>query len=293
MLTYEVSGYPEYVDISLYCPHCGSLMEERIGIPAPNYLSERDSFSGTRNDEFFEMSCSCGFCISGQATGSYSGNYIYLNGINEDYPVTFDEKNVEYDEFDEFDWIQDTNGSEYFESFKNSLKEIKDIQSISVLADETNTTLNKMLYSQLVTCLEVYLSSALVSNLFSKKEFYIRFVESYLPFQKTTIQLSKVFETYSNMDSIIKKELGSIIFHNIPKVSCIYKGVFGITFPSIPDICKIISTRHDLVHRNGMDKDGNKIDISKTQLDEAFDTINSFVSSINSSLETIVLELSL
>ena len=285
MLTHEVSGFPEYVGISFTCPKCGRLVEESICIPAPNYLSEHDSFSATRNDEFFDISCSCGFSISAQATGSCSGSFIYLDDIDEDYPVAFFEK---YDEYDEFDWIHDTNSSEYYESFKNSLTEIKYIQNISFLAGETNTTLNKMLYSQLITCLEVYLSSALASNVFSKKEYYNRFVESYAPFQKSTIQISKVLETYSNMESIIKNELSSIVYHNIPKVSKIYNGVFGISFPPIDDICKIISTRHDLVHRNGMDKAGNKIEISKAQLDDVFDKINIFVSSINSSLDSII-----
>ena len=278
MYTYEVSGFSEYIDISLPCPVCGEPLEERVGIPTPNYLSESDSFSGTRNDDYFEISCPCGNVISGQTTGSCSGNFIYLNDIDDDYPVTFDEQ------YEEYDWLDGIKSKDYYDIFVNSINNTKTLNDISLPSLPQELTLTNLLYVNLVTCLEVYLADALANNVLSKIKFREAFIRTYKPFTKEKITISKIIDTYSNIDSLIKTRLREILYHDIEKVSNIYKSVFGFSFPPIGDICKIVYTRHDLVHRNGKDKDGNEILLTKTEFNDAFNKICSFVETINNSL---------
>lgn len=282
MYTYEVSGFPEYIDISLPCPKCGKQLEDRVWIPSPNFLSESDSFSGTRNDDFFEVSCSCGHVESGQTTGSCSGNFIYLNDIGDDYPVTFDEQ------YEEYDWLDGIKSKNYYDTFVNSINNTKTLNDISLPSLPQELALTNLLYANLVTCLEVYLADALANNVLSSNKFREAFIRSYEPFTKEKISISEIIDAYSSIDSRIKAHLSAILYHNIGKVSKIYKSVFGISFPPFDEINTIVHTRHDLVHRNGKDKDGNEIILTKTEFNDAFNKICSFVEAINNSLNECI-----
>lgn len=282
MYTYEVSGFPEYIDISLPCPKCGKQLEERVWIPTPNYLSERDSFSGTRNDDFFEISCSCGHVVSGQTTGSCSGNYIYLNDIDNDYPAMFDEQ------YEEYDWFDGIKNKDYYDTFVNSINNTKKLNDISLPFPTQEKTLTNLLYANLVTCLEAYLADALATNVLSNNKFREAFIRTYKPFTEEKIAISEIIDTYSNIDSRIKAHLSAILYHNIGKVSKIYKSVFGISFPKFDEIATIVHTRHDLIHRNGKDNDGNEIILTKTEFNDAFNKICSFVEAINNSLNECI-----
>ncbi|WP_138708163.1 hypothetical protein [Desulfocurvibacter africanus] len=55
-------------------------------------------------------------------------------------------------------------------------------------------------------------------------------------------------------------------WHNLGKAKDIYTTTFKIEFPSIQELSKRILTRHDIIHRNGKNKEGEKIYILKTDV---------------------------
>jgi len=76
-----------------------------------------------------------------------------------------------------------------------------------------------------------------------------------------------------------------IIYHNLPKVSHIYKETLDINFPAINQIQKDISIRHDLVHRNGKNKKGEQVLVSKEIIEEFISRVESFVDEIDKQLK--------
>ncbi len=89
-------------------------------------------------------------------------------------------------------------------------------------------------------------------------------------------------ELYSQtVKDIAKAEMLELIYHNIPKIREIYRSVLGITFPDFSLIDKSVSTRHDLVHRNGKTKTGEAVIINKSIVKNVIDEVNDFVTEIN------------
>ena len=192
------------------------------------------------------------------------------------------------EQYEEYDWFDGIKNKDYYDTFVNSINNTKKLNDISLPFPTQEKTLTNLLYANLVTCLEVYLADALANNVLSSNKFREAFIRSYEPFTKEKISISEIIDAYSSIDSRIKAHLSAILYHNIGKVSKIYKSVFGISFPQFDEIDTIVHTRHDLIHRNGKDKDGNEIILKKTDFDVAFNKICSFVKTINDSLNECI-----
>ena len=65
----------------------------------------------------------------------------------------------------------------------------------------------------------------------------------------------------------------------------IYETTLGIKFPDIGDMMKAISTRHDMVHRNGKDKKGIKITLTKEDVSKVIDKVYNFANIVENELE--------
>ncbi|AHI06546.1 hypothetical protein BDW_10230 [Bdellovibrio bacteriovorus W] len=73
----------------------------------------------------------------------------------------------------------------------------------------------------------------------------------------------------------------SVLYHNLERVEVLYKNSFGFSllkdFPDQNKLFKIIHLRHDCVHRNGFNKDGVPIEITKKDLRQTYRIVKKFV----------------
>lgn len=60
-----------------------------------------------------------------------------------------------------------------------------------------------------------------------------------------------------------------------------YEDTFEIEFPNIEEVAKIVVNRHNMVHRNGKDKDGNEIVIDKESVENVINIVDEFIHSID------------
>jgi hypothetical protein len=79
----------------------------------------------------------------------------------------------------------------------------------------------------------------------------------------------------------IKEELVSIAYHNLPEISALYSNVMNIDIGSIDELTTIVERRHDLVHRNGKNKQGELIELSHAMVIEAIEKIELFMERVN------------
>ena len=111
------------------------------------------------------------------------------------------------------------------------------------------------------------------------------FIDIFDEYKSRKISFCNIKKEYKELTKTVNKDLSEILYHNISKVGNIYKKVFDIDFNfDNPDIHKIISKRHDLVHRNGKTKEGTMIVITEDDVKEAFDCISDYVKEINEKL---------
>ena len=87
-----------------------------------------------------------------------------------------------------------------------------------------------------------------------------------------------------NIEKKVKGDLLGLIYHKLDKIKAIYKITFNIDFPDIGDLMKKVNIRHDLVHRNGKNKNGREHTISKTELNETYYLVLEFVKNIDEQL---------
>lgn len=64
-----------------------------------------------------------------------------------------------------------------------------------------------------------------------------------------------------------------------------YLSTFNIEFPNIAELSKSVSTRHDLVHRNGKTKNGDQVIVDKEIIDKLILAVINFVEQISVTLK--------
>ncbi len=71
-----------------------------------------------------------------------------------------------------------------------------------------------------------------------------------------------------------------IIYHKLDVVKNLYKSTFNIDLGDIGTLMKAIQKRHDIVHRNGHDKNGNVVEITKGDVQQLILDVSNFINHI-------------
>ena len=162
------------------------------------------------------------------------------------------------------------------EAHKNFTGAIEDIQKLleSEIAPEVQCNFYRLLFVNVITALETFLSDAFISKVMGSREYFKAFVKSNPDFQKQKLSLSDVLEAAEVIESTVKTHLLEVVWHNLDRVSQMYKSTLGIEFPKdLGDVYRAILKRHDIVHRNGKNKDGENIHIEKDDVSKLINDV--------------------
>ena len=272
----------KFVFLKLMCDNCShEVISEEIAVPTPDYLAETAHDSYSDNDGYATCpNCDKSFDITVWA--SYADGYIDISDIEDENIVDVIE-------------IQEANLDEYYEEqiqtylfnsnsldiFNREILNIEKLNDMNVGNKNLEITLKRQLYSGIVTCMEDYLSDKLINSVLKNNELFKRFVKTFHGIRDRKFSLNEIFEKQEQLVNIVKKELLDIIYHDLPKVKGMYEDTFQISFPKFGEIIKIVSQRHDMVHRNGKTKEGYTIGIDKEKITETATKIKEFVHAID------------
>ncbi len=162
----------------------------------------------------------------------------------------------------------------------NRLKKLLELDTKEYIV---NQSLNRLVFSGVITSLETYLNETYKLIVFHSDYTLAKFIEQYEPYKKEQISLSEIFLKYNRLHDRVVEDLDSIIYHNIGKLIRIYN-IFNFElnqFSSIKLISKYIQKRHNLVHRSGLDKFNNFQEVSKSEILHLIEVSNSFVGFID------------
>jgi len=159
------------------------------------------------------------------------------------------------------------------------------IQNINSELDRVKDLPNRdfvqsLLFAHSITILETYLQDTFVQ--FIQEDVYKRkFVENDPVFKKEKIQLADLYRKLESIDSVVAERILSIVFHRSDVVEKMFGETLGISFPDGKGrVFRYISKRHDVIHRNCRDCDGNEFIITKSEIVEAIDCISKIVESV-------------
>lgn len=142
----------------------------------------------------------------------------------------------------------------------------------------------RQLFISGIGVLETFLLDTFISELDSSVIFLKKFIANYQPYKGKKISFNSIYTEFEKIEDTIKDDLKNIVFHNLGRIKPIYESTFEIEFPSIDKLSKHIIIRHDLVHRNGKQKDNHEIKIDENIINELLSDIMDFANKVNEKL---------
>ena len=126
--------------------------------------------------------------------------------------------------------------------------------------------LRRLLFANVITVLETFLSDTFVNRVLADDTLLQKYLDTEKAFAEQKFPLNKALQVAEQIRAIATKELLDMVWHNIGKVKSPYRDVLAIDLGDIGPIAKAIHIRHDIVHRNGRQKDGAIHDIAESDI---------------------------
>lgn len=269
MASFDYNPLCESVTVTYECPHCGHVNTDTFVVPAPDLLAE--THHDSINQDFDDAICEeCDQEYNVILTNGYYGG----NGEIEDVENIVDvRENIPGEDDEYYDKLL------YKETHSDTEKTI---EAIEALPQEIKDNLYKLLYANTISKLEAFLCDTIVSYVLGCDSHKKQFVQNYEPLATQKFQMSAIYAKYEKLDKIIKGALTSIVYHDIDLVRKLYKKVADVELPNTKSIEEAIHVRHDIVHRNGKDKDGNRHIISRVDVENLSDLVKDFIYDVDS-----------
>ena len=185
---------------------------------------------------------------------------------------------------DEYDYYISLTLEDADSIFQKDLYELRNMLESS--SDDVSSQTNyKMVYAHSVTILEVYLEDVSKALIMTNETFLANTIKNVRPFSDTKVKLGDISLEEDGIKKYVLGRLSDYLFHDIPKVMNILDGILNTKLKvSINDICNVTTTRHDIVHRNGKNKDGEVIDLDRTATLDALNTVEVFSTELRQKL---------
>ena len=182
------------------------------------------------------------------------------------------------------DFVEDIAGiTDFHSTFNGALEDVRILAESSV-EENVAACLFRLLYVNAITALETYLSDAFTNTVLGDPALLRRFIENTPDFKKRKLALSDLFAEFDDIEKTAKEHLGELVWHNIARVKCMYRDVLNVEFPDSTPVFRAIKIRHDLVHRNGKSKEGERIPIDKGHVLAVARQAEQFVQAIDADL---------
>lgn len=185
------------------------------------------------------------------------------------------------DEFEERQHLGEEHTA-YFTVFRESLVQIQQLANLDV----TNPVLMRLLYANIITAVETYLSDTAKRQILARPALLRRFVENHKDFSDKKVHYRDLFRCMDDVRKEVTDRLDAIVFHNVSTAEQLYKDVFQINFsgPEKVVLGRAVAIRHDIVHRNGKDKAGVVVTVDSLMVDELGNAVLALVSRIDAEI---------
>ncbi len=167
---------------------------------------------------------------------------------------------------------------------------ILDTQSLMDLSPE-NMTLARLLYANVITAMETYLSDTMKKQVLTREAIRRRFVETSGTF-KEKIVVQEIFRKMEGLSEEIIQIIDTMSFHNLVKTAGLYKEVLDTKFPSahMADLKGAVEKRHDIVHRNGKTVRGKTVNVTMADVEKLIELVDSTIKHIDKQIKDGLLD---
>jgi len=167
---------------------------------------------------------------------------------------------------------------------------ILDTQSLITLSPE-NVTLARLLYANVITAMETYLSDTMKKQVLTREAIRRRFVQTSETF-KEKIVVQEIFRKLEALNEEIFQTIDTMSFHNLDKTAGLYKAVLDTKFPSahMADLKSAVEKRHDIVHRNGKTVQGKTVNVAMADVEKLIELVDFTIKHIDKQIKDGLLD---
>lgn len=171
--------------------------------------------------------------------------------------------------------------TEYCRTFSSAILDIEQLLETQP-PEPVKGCFLRLLYVNVITALETYLSDVFISTVANDASLMRRFVETCPAFRSEKIPLADVYRAMEEIEKRARSYLIDVVWHHLDRVKEMYRATLAIEFPgNIGPIFRAIAKRHDIVHRNGKTKDGKEICISVAMVTDLISAIEKLVQHVD------------
>ncbi|WP_195430735.1 hypothetical protein [Cupriavidus sp. IK-TO18] len=189
-------------------------------------------------------------------------------------------------------WLNDDVPQNPFNVFEDAFRRLGDIIAEYGVGGRgtlphSADVINRMVYASAIGAMEAFLSDTLVNTVRKDNVFLDRLLKGDNELSKISVSLSEISGNPFVVMQRTQTHLASLIYHNLAKIGNLYKVVLnGVEILPDPELrkrlMKAVLTRHDIVHRNGKDKDGAEVGLPTALVTATIDDVRTFVTHVNS-----------
>ena len=174
--------------------------------------------------------------------------------------------------------------SEYYAIFSGALEDIRHLAKTEV-DEEVAPCLYRLLYVNVITALETYLSEAFRNTVLNDSILLRRFVETTPDFKKEKVNFSEIYSAVADARKKAGEYLDKVTWHDLARVKRMYGDVLNVDVDAGGPVFRAVLTRHHLVHRNGKTREGEVIPIDKGQVLALADEVEGLVGQIDEGVQ--------
>jgi len=174
-------------------------------------------------------------------------------------------------------FFDDRNGPT--QKLESTIEQLKGM--LSLTGDEgAREVARKLAYGGVIGALETFLWETMGYWLNERPEIIERIITRHQIFKDKKISLSEIYVNYKKLPDLVLEYMRSIVWHRADQVGQVFKHGLGISI-GLNAFDMEIRRRHDIIHRLGVDMDGNAINISAEDVHNLAERVEQFAEKVN------------
>lgn len=171
-----------------------------------------------------------------------------------------------------------------YDQFRKSISEFKHLLN-EQLSDERNAqTMFKLVHTGVLASLDTFVIDCILSKVLNDEVAFKSFASKILKDKKVDVERSRderIKWEHETIDEMLKKS-----YSNVGTIKDVFKLLYNISLTDKDGHVKnYIRIRHLIAHRNGRNKDGDIIYISKSEIQDIICNVSGFVEQIYSKIK--------
>jgi hypothetical protein len=132
---------------------------------------------------------------------------------------------------------------------------------------------------------ETYLCDSFLKGIREDEKYKINYLKTSEKFKDKKIAFRDLVREFRNLDQQIRSSLLGTLWHRFNTAADLFVGVFEIKIKVPEELEKAVGLRHDIVHRNGKNRNGEKRKVDVEDIERIIEFSVNFVKSINDQLQ--------